>query len=75
MWSAVIEQSRSKLSRTLEAYLRDEPIECHCCKRSVAVCPELDGYGRPDLDKPFRYSLHAGTIFGRPCPAGGELVP
>lgn len=46
---------------------------CPTCKREVELSPQLDGFNRPMPDKPLRFSIHAGTQWGRQCSSSGEL--
>ena len=46
--------------------------KCDVCGRVVDLHRELDGINRPRVDRPYRYSHHAGNRWGRPCRNNGE---
>jgi hypothetical protein len=64
----------SREQRTVTEPLPERRAQrCPTCNRVVGLAPQLDGFGRPMADKPFRFHIHAGTRWGRQCPNSGEL--
>jgi hypothetical protein len=45
---------------------------CPDCGRRVGLYRDLDGFGRPQEDRPYRINFHAGNKWGRPCRGSNE---